>query len=166
MSLFIALVMTLQLLLHIAASLPFTTVHSQTLISRNDLPISTNGLCGSAVNVTCLNSVFGDSCSVWDFCGSYYKADFAGTGCQADFGVCNPDLTSTTSSPVRLVAATTSSAGIVIVPVTTIATITTTYGFQSPLTMTTTTTTSSQAPMQTAFPKFGFCGVSGSNCAR
>lgn len=130
------------------------------LTSRNDLAISTNGLCGDAPRATCLNPAFGDSCSVWGFCGSCYKAEFAGTGCRADFGVCNVNLTSTTmsaviktNSPGRLIAATTSY-GIVIVPV------------AVTIPPSTTTTTLTKTPMQTVSGRFGFCGVSGSNCVK
>ncbi|KAI5368152.1 Putative Endochitinase-like superfamily [Septoria linicola] len=124
--------------------------------TRDDL-ISDNGLCGGGSGRTCLKSLFGDSCSEWGFCGSYYEAEYAGPGCQDDYGVCNPDLATsaadmpTTSMPssstTQLAAAhNTEHTGIVIMPVTT------------------TVVEQAASPTQTVTGKFGFCGVRGSSC--
>lgn len=124
---------------------------------RDDLLISDNGLCGGNSGRTCLNSLFGDSCSEWGFCGSYYEAEYAGTGCQDDYGVCNPELAKTavdmpttsmpSSSTTELAAAhNTEHTGVVIMPVTT------------------TVVEQAASPTQTVTGKFGFCGVRGSSC--
>ncbi|KAH8771324.1 hypothetical protein BGZ57DRAFT_1016907 [Hyaloscypha finlandica] len=49
--------------------------------------VSTNGMCGSTVNQTCLGSTYGNCCSKYGFCGS--TTTYCTTGCQAGFGTCS-----------------------------------------------------------------------------
>lgn len=61
--------------------------------------ISVDGRCGRQDPGThiCPQSIFGPCCSVNGFCGS--NSTYCGTGCQSDFGECDVDTaTSTTSS--------------------------------------------------------------------
>lgn len=136
--------------------------------------ISIDGLCGSHSittnnnnpKTTCLHSAFGDSCSKWGFCGSFYEKEYSGIGCQADFGVCNSEFatltddaaesstTLSTSSPSSFsTSTTTSTPGIIIIPITTT--------FVSVVV----SASGSFNPVQTLTGMVGFCGVAGSNCA-
>lgn len=132
--------------------------------------ISIDGLCGSHSittnnnnpKTTCLHSTFGDSCSKWGFCGSFYEKEYSGIGCQADFGVCNSEFatatndaaeSSTTLSTSSFSTSTTSTPGIIIIPITTT--------FVSVVV----STSGSFTPIQTLTGMVGFCGVAGSNCA-
>ncbi|GIZ36921.1 hypothetical protein CKM354_000038700 [Cercospora kikuchii] len=88
-----------------AAALPFlnsTALHncsdsaqSHTILRRADLKISDKGLCGGNTGQTCMDSLFGDACGQWGYCGSYYNAAYAGAGCQEEFGRCNEELNAT-----------------------------------------------------------------------
>lgn len=141
---------------------------------EDESPISIDGLCGSHSittnnnnpKTTCLHSTFGDSCSKWGFCGSFYEKEYSGIGCQADFGVCNSEFASltddaadssttlSTSSPSSFsTSTTTSTPGIIIIPITTT--------FVSVVV----STSGSFTPIQTLTGMVGFCGVAGSNCA-
>lgn len=171
----------LLLLLHLLIIIPSAisarplTQHKSTpssLPTREDeSPISINGLCGSHTNnnknqkTTCLHSPFGDSCSKWGFCGSFYEKEYSGRGCQANFGVCNSEFatatnddaaesstTLSTSSFSR--STTTSTPGIIIIPITTT--------FVS--VVVSTSASGSFTPIQTLTGMVGFCGVAGSNC--
>ncbi|RAL14996.1 uncharacterized protein BO97DRAFT_476379 [Aspergillus homomorphus CBS 101889] len=51
---------------------------------------STDGACG--VGVTCVGSEWGDCCSGHGWCGG--NGTYCGAGCQAEFGVCDGDLSS------------------------------------------------------------------------
>ncbi|KAI1632593.1 concanavalin A-like lectin/glucanase domain-containing protein [Biscogniauxia mediterranea] len=72
---------------------------------RTDLPISPNGRCGSPANAICKDSLFGDCCSAYGYCGN--TTEYCGLGCQSEFGICgaqNPaattgGITSPTTSP-------------------------------------------------------------------
>ncbi|CAK1361101.1 hypothetical protein CB0940_03489 [Cercospora beticola] len=85
-----------------AAALPFlnsTTIHNcseaastHSIHARADLKVSDRGLCGGTTGQTCKDSLFGDACGQWGYCGSYYDAAYAGVGCQPEFGVCSPDF--------------------------------------------------------------------------
>ncbi|PPJ58868.1 hypothetical protein CBER1_04435 [Cercospora berteroae] len=89
-------------LLSQAAALPFvnsTGIHNcseasptHSIHARAELKVSDKGLCGGKTGQTCKDSLFGDACGQWGYCGSYYNAAYAGVGCQPKFGVCNPDL--------------------------------------------------------------------------
>lgn len=173
----------LLLLLHLLLIIPSAisaqplTQHKSALSSlKDESPISINGLCGSHTittnnsntnNTTCLHSPFGDSCSKWGFCGSFYEKEYSGIGCQADFGVCNSEfatatndddaaesgtMLSTSSSSSFLRSTTTSTPGIIIIPITTT--------FVSVVV----STSGSFTPIQTLTGMVGFCGVAGSNC--
>lgn len=146
------------------------TQHKSTPSSlKDESPISIDGLCGSHNNknqkTTCLHSPFGDSCSKWGFCGSFYEKEYSGRGCQADFGVCNPEFatatndaaesstTLSTSSPSTYFSTSTTTPGIIIIPITTT--------FVSVVV----SASGSFTPIQTLTGMVGFCGVAGSNCA-
>jgi peptidoglycan/xylan/chitin deacetylase (PgdA/CDA1 family) len=49
--------------------------------------VSTDGSCGGSGGKTCANSVFGNCCSQYGWCGS--SGDHCGTGCNASFGNCS-----------------------------------------------------------------------------
>lgn len=177
------LLLLLLLLLHLLLIIPSAisaqplTQHKSALSSLSELveredesPISIDGLCGShsTNNTTCLHSPFGDSCSKWGFCGSFYEKEYSGIGCQADFGVCNSEffakptdddeeggrVESATSSAT---SSSTSTPGIIIIPITTT--------FVSVVVSTSTSGSGSFTPIQTLTGMVGFCGVAGSNCA-
>lgn len=170
------LLLLLLLLLHLLiipsaiSAQPLTQLKSAPSSLKDESPISINGLCGSHNNnnpkTTCLHSAFGDSCSKWGFCGSFYEKEYSGRGCQADFGVCNSEFatatndaaesstTLSTSSPSSFsTSTTTSTLGIIIIPITTT--------FVSVVV----STSGSFTPIQTLTGMVGFCGVAGSNCA-
>lgn len=58
--------------------------------------VSTDATCGGTSGFTCLNSGFGDCCSVNGWCGS--SSTYCGTGCQSAFGTCG--VTATASGTV------------------------------------------------------------------
>lgn len=172
----------LLLLLHLLIIIPSAisarplTQHKSTPSSlKDESPISINGLCGSHTitittnnsnsnnNTTCLHSPFGDSCSKWGFCGSFYEKEYSGRGCQADFGVCNSEFATATNDAAESSATlstssssskstTISTPGIIIIPITTT--------FVSVVV----STSGSFTPIQTLTGMVGFCGVAGSNC--
>lgn len=173
------LLLLLLLLLHLLIIIPSAisarplTQHKSTPSSlKDESPISTNGLCGSHTtnnnsnnnNTTCLHSPFGESCSKWGFCGSFYEKEYSGRGCQADFGVCNSEFatltdddaaeSSTTLSTSSFSRSTTISTPgiIIIIPITTT--------FVSVVV----SASGSFTPIQTLTGMVGFCGVAGSNC--
>lgn len=147
---------------------PLTQHKSAPSSLKDESPISIDGLCGSPTNnnqkTTCLHSTFGDSCSKWGFCGSFYEKEYSGRGCQVDFGVCNSEFatatndaaesstTLSTSFSSSSKSTTTSTPGIIIIPITTtfISVVVSTSG--------------SFTPIQTLTGMVGFCGVAGSNC--
>lgn len=147
-----------------------STPSSLALKREDESPISTNGLCGSHNNnnqkTTCLHSPFGDSCSKWGFCGSFYEKEYSGRGCQVDFGVCNPEFATATNDDVAESSTTLSTSsssfsfsrsttpGIIIIPITTtfVSVVVSTSG------------SGSFTPIQTLTGMVGFCGVAGSNC--
>ncbi|KAF2212980.1 hypothetical protein CERZMDRAFT_83915 [Cercospora zeae-maydis SCOH1-5] len=122
---FMFLFLTLAALLSNVVALPHynsTAIHNCTeaaatapsIAARANLEISDKGLCGEKHGQTCKDSLFGDACGPWGFCGSYYDAAYAGVGCQSAFGVCNPDLdtaqpTANTTTILSEAPATTSS---------------------------------------------------------
>lgn len=168
----------LLLLLHLliipsAISARPLTQHKSTPSSlKDESPISIDGLCGSHTTnnsnsnnqkTTCLHSPFGDSCSKWGFCGSFYEKEYSGRGCQADFGVCNSEFATATNDAAESsttlstsssfsTSTTTSTPGIIIIPITTT--------FVSVVV----STSGSFTPVQTLTGMVGFCGVAGSNC--
>ncbi|KAI6848354.1 hypothetical protein KC332_g7430 [Hortaea werneckii] len=59
--------------------------------------VSEDGLCGSTNgDTTCEGSDFGECCSAFGYCGS--TDSYCGNGCQSDFGVCPPAISSASSS--------------------------------------------------------------------
>lgn len=163
----------LLLLLHLLIIIPSAisaqplTQHKSTPSSlKDESPISTNGLCGSHTNnnqkTTCLHSPFGDSCSKWGFCGSFYEKEYSGRDCQADFGVCNSEFAtatddvaeSSTTLSTSSYSSSTSTPGIIIIPITTT--------FVS--VVVSTSVSGSLTPIRTLTGMVGFCGVAGSNC--
>ncbi|RDW74253.1 uncharacterized protein DSM5745_06915 [Aspergillus mulundensis] len=60
--------------------------------------VSNTGSCGATLtsNVTCLGSTWGDCCSEKGYCGG--NASYCGTGCQAMFGSCGLDATTTAAT--------------------------------------------------------------------
>lgn len=175
------LLLLLLLLLHLLIIIPNAisarplTQHKSTPYSlKDESPISINGLCGSHTtnnknNKTCLHSPFGDSCSKWGFCGSFYEKEYSGRGCQVDFGVCNSEFATATNDDAAESSATlstsssfststtTSTPGIIIIPITTT--------FVSVVVSTSAIVSGSFTPIQTLTGMVGFCGVAGSNCA-
>lgn len=172
------LLLLLLLLLHLLiipsaiSARPLTQLKSTRSSLKDESPISIDGLCGSHNNknqkTTCLHSPFGESCSKWGFCGSFYEKEYSGRGCQADFGVCNSEFfakptddeeggsVSSSSSPPSS-SSTTTTPGIIIIPITTT--------FVSVVVSTSVSGSGSFAPIQTLTGMVGFCGVAGSNCA-
>ncbi|RMY90444.1 hypothetical protein D0861_03683 [Hortaea werneckii] len=68
--------------------------------------VSEDGLCGPTNgDTTCEGSEFGECCSAFGYCGS--TDSYCGNGCQSDFGVCPPAISSASSSVAS--SATTSS---------------------------------------------------------
>jgi len=65
-------------------SLPSTATSLQPL--RTDLPVSPNGHCGSEAKAICKDSLFGDCCSFYGYCGN--TTEYCGLGCQEAFGLC------------------------------------------------------------------------------
>ncbi|RYP65795.1 hypothetical protein DL769_006215 [Monosporascus sp. CRB-8-3] len=55
---------------------------------RTDLPVSPNGHCGSTAKAICKDSLFGDCCSFYNYCGN--TTEYCGLGCQSAFGICGP----------------------------------------------------------------------------
>ncbi|RYP13036.1 hypothetical protein DL767_010909 [Monosporascus sp. MG133] len=55
---------------------------------RTDLPVSPNGHCGSKAMAICKDSLFGDCCSFYNYCGN--TTEYCGLGCQSAFGICGP----------------------------------------------------------------------------
>ncbi|RYP63908.1 hypothetical protein DL771_009020 [Monosporascus sp. 5C6A] len=55
---------------------------------RTDLPVSPNGHCGSVAKAICKDSLFGDCCSFYNYCGN--TTEYCGLGCQSAFGICGP----------------------------------------------------------------------------
>lgn len=169
----------LLLLLHLLIIIP-SAISARPLIQlkstpsslKDESPISIDGLCGSHSittnnknKTTCLHSPFGDSCSKWGFCGSFYEKEYSGRGCQVDFGVCNSEFAtaindaaessttlSTSSSYSSATSFSTSTPGIIIIPITTT--------FVSVVV----STSGSFNAVQTLTGMVGFCGVAGSNC--
>lgn len=175
------LLLLLLLLLHLLIIIP-SAISARPLTQHKSAPsslpkredesrISIDGLCGSHSittnnnnpKTTCLHSTFGDSCSKWGFCGSFYEKEYSGRGCQADFGVCNSEFASLTNEAAESsttlstssfsTSTTTSTLGIIIIPITTT--------FVSVVV----STSGSFTPIQTLTGMVGFCGVAGSNCA-
>ncbi|KAF9878056.1 polysaccharide deacetylase [Colletotrichum karsti] len=76
---------------------------TSTRVSTSSVPtasgnVSPDQSCGSTSGYTCLNSVFGNCCSYYGFCGS--SMTYCGTGCQSGFGSCAPassDISDTTN---------------------------------------------------------------------
>ncbi|KAL0931506.1 polysaccharide deacetylase [Colletotrichum truncatum] len=61
---------------------------SSSTVAVPTAPVSKDQTCGGANGYTCLNSVFGNCCSYYGFCGS--SMTYCGTGCQSGFGSCAP----------------------------------------------------------------------------
>lgn len=175
------LLLLLLLLLHLLIIIP-SAISARPLTQHKSAPsslpkredesrISIDGLCGSHSTTTnnnnpkttCLHSAFGDSCSKWGFCGSFYEKEYSGRGCQADFGVCNSEFATATNDAAESSttlstssfskSTTTSTPGIIIIPIT--------NTFVSVVV----STSGSFTPIQTLTGMVGFCGVAGSNCA-
>ncbi|KAL9534029.1 hypothetical protein SMMN14_01920 [Sphaerulina musiva] len=170
------LLLLLLLLLHLLiipsaiSARPLTQHKSAPSSLKDESPISIDGLCGSHNNnnqkTTCLHSPFGDSCSKWGFCGSFYEKEYSGRGCQADFGVCNSEFATATNDAAESSATLSTSSsfsfsfsrsttpGIIIIPITTtfVSVVVSTSG------------SGSSTPIQTLTGMVGFCGVAGSNC--
>ncbi|KAH7108973.1 hypothetical protein EDB81DRAFT_954408 [Dactylonectria macrodidyma] len=69
---------------------------SSSATSTSGIVISPNQQCGGNTGYTCIGSGFGNCCSYYGYCGS--KSTHCGTGCDTDFGECNPtseDVTDT-----------------------------------------------------------------------
>jgi peptidoglycan/xylan/chitin deacetylase (PgdA/CDA1 family) len=79
---------------------PGTASHSNPR-PRTFVPLSSNGLCGRAINQTCTGSVFGNCCGHWGQCGSTPE-HCKTTTCQGEFGLCE-DITA--SLPLTMVHA-------------------------------------------------------------
>lgn len=171
------LLLLLHLLIIIPSAIsarPLTQHKSAPSSLKDESPISINGLCGSHTitttnknqKTTCLHSPFGESCSKWGFCGSFYEKEYSGRGCQVDFGVCNSEFATATNDDAaesRTMLSTsfsssatssTSTPGIIIIPITTT--------FVS--VVVSTSASGSLTPIQTLTGMLGFCGVAGSNC--
>jgi peptidoglycan/xylan/chitin deacetylase (PgdA/CDA1 family) len=56
--------------------------------TTSGIVISRDQKCGGNTGQTCSGSKFGNCCSAYGFCGS--SATYCGTGCDTDFGACNP----------------------------------------------------------------------------
>ncbi|KFA48362.1 hypothetical protein S40293_04458 [Stachybotrys chartarum IBT 40293] len=67
-----------------------TSTSSQLAQETNGVTISPDQRCGGDTGFTCRGSAFGNCCSHYGFCGS--SANYCGTGCDVDFGTCNPVL--------------------------------------------------------------------------
>ncbi|KAI7345524.1 hypothetical protein KC357_g2487 [Hortaea werneckii] len=66
--------------------------------------VSEDGLCGPTNGgTTCEGSDFGECCSAFGYCGS--TDSYCGNGCQSDFGVCPPAISSASSSVASSAAA-------------------------------------------------------------
>lgn len=171
--LLLLLLLLLHLLIIIPSAIsarPLTQLKSTPSSLKDESPISIDGLCGSHSittnnnnqKTTCLHSPFGESCSKWGFCGSFYEKEYSGRGCQADFGVCNTEFATaineaaesgtmlSTSSSFSFSRSTTP--GIIIIPITTT--------FVSVVV----SASGSFTPVRTLTGMVGFCGVAGSNC--
>ncbi|KAF7556876.1 hypothetical protein G7Z17_g1166 [Cylindrodendrum hubeiense] len=71
---------------------------SASATSTSGVVISPDQSCGGSTGYTCIGSKFGNCCSYYGFCGS--SGTYCGTGCDTDFGECNPtseDVTDTTN---------------------------------------------------------------------
>ncbi|CAG8477882.1 9164_t:CDS:2 [Funneliformis mosseae] len=82
----VSLVITLCILNVIDAG---TIPTPRNLLKARDLPVSTNGKCGSSAGTRCAS---GSCCSQYNFCGT--TSAYCSTGCQSSFGTCG-----TTSTP-------------------------------------------------------------------
>lgn len=72
------------------------TSTSASATSTGGVTISPNQQCGGSTGYTCKGSAFGNCCSFYGFCG---KTDtYCGTGCDTDFGECNPTSDTTTDT--------------------------------------------------------------------
>ncbi|KAI5465418.1 hypothetical protein BGZ63DRAFT_103798 [Mariannaea sp. PMI_226] len=72
------------------------TQTSASATSTGGVVISPNQSCGGNTGYTCKGSTFGNCCSYYGFCG---KTDtYCGTGCDVDFGECNPKSDSVTDT--------------------------------------------------------------------
>ncbi|KAH7162176.1 hypothetical protein B0J13DRAFT_490770 [Dactylonectria estremocensis] len=61
---------------------------SSSATSTSGVIISPNQQCGGDTGYTCIKSGLGNCCSFYGYCGS--SDVYCGTGCDADFGECNP----------------------------------------------------------------------------
>ncbi|KAK7427159.1 hypothetical protein QQZ08_006272 [Neonectria magnoliae] len=71
---------------------------SSSTATSTGIVISPNQQCGGTTGYTCIGSGFGNCCSYYGFCGS--SDSYCGTGCDTDFGECNPtsgDVSDTTN---------------------------------------------------------------------
>ncbi|KAI7220945.1 hypothetical protein KC333_g2055 [Hortaea werneckii] len=94
-----------------ASSVASTSTGSSASPSASSYPsggVSEDGLCGPTNgDTTCEGSEYGECCSAFGYCGS--TDSYCGNGCQSDFGVCSPAVSSASSSAASS-AATSSSA--------------------------------------------------------
>ncbi|KAK7752473.1 hypothetical protein SLS62_005626 [Diatrype stigma] len=94
-------------------TLPDPTTAAPTTTSleplRTDLAVSPNGHCGKGSGTICKDSMFGDCCSFYNYCGN--TTEYCGFGCQSAFGVCGPmNPIATTGVPLVSTSLTSSSA--------------------------------------------------------
>ncbi|KPM43681.1 hypothetical protein AK830_g2910 [Neonectria ditissima] len=65
-----------------------TSTGASTTATSTGIVISPNQQCGGTTGYTCIGSGFGNCCSFYGYCGS--SDGYCGTGCDTDFGECNP----------------------------------------------------------------------------
>ncbi|KAF7184181.1 hypothetical protein CNMCM7691_004806 [Aspergillus felis] len=70
-----------------SSSIPPSSTSTSSSSTSSTLPVSTNGLCGSAAGMICTGSTFGDCCSSGGYCGS--TPAYCGGGCQSTYGTCD-----------------------------------------------------------------------------
>lgn len=63
------------------------------------LAVSKNGNCGEKSGQTCLNSMFGNCCSQYGYCGNSNLYCAQSSGCQVKYGKCDATSTTRSSSP-------------------------------------------------------------------
>jgi hypothetical protein len=72
---------------------------------------STDGSCGGTKGYSCLNSAFGNCCSQYGYCGK--SSAYCGTTCNSKFGTCFNSQSSSSSTPSRSIARTSTSSAAV-----------------------------------------------------
>jgi hypothetical protein len=68
--------------------------------TTGDLAVSKTGNCGEKSGQTCLNSVFGNCCSQYGYCGSSNLYCAQSSGCQSKYGRCDATLTSSRATSI------------------------------------------------------------------